>query len=67
MGKTQILKLVFFAIIVLCALAFFVVNFVLGKMSKVDYRDKKTRVLLRIRVGLFLGMLVSLLLIVILT
>ena len=65
MGGVQILKLVFVLIIMLLAAAVFVCNYLLKRHKTIDFRNREVRLLLRIRVGCFLGMLFLLLLIVV--
>ncbi|MBQ8425059.1 MAG: hypothetical protein IJX17_03445 [Clostridia bacterium] len=67
MGGVQILKLVFFGLVVGLAIACFVITFMLGKAQNIDYRDRKVRLLLRVRAILFVVMLVLLFIIVVIT
>lgn len=67
MNGTQILKIIFLILIVLLAVAVFVCKFMLGKIQNIDVRNKRVRVLMRIRMGCFLAMLVLLLLVVVIT
>ena len=65
MGGMPILKLVCLLLIVLLAITSFVCTFILKRQKTLDFRKKEVRVLMRIRVGCFLGMLICLLLIVV--
>ena len=67
MGATQIFKIIFLILIVLLAATFFVCSFVLGKGNRIDFSNKNTRILLRVRVWCFVAMLFLLLLIVVIT
>ena len=67
MGPIQIFKIIFLILIVLLASAIFVCGFMLKKHKTLDIRKKEVRVLLRVRTGCFVGMLVALLMIVVLT
>ena len=67
MGVTQIFKIIFLIVLVLLASTIFVCGFMLKKYKTLDIRNKNIRTLLRVRTWCFVGMLVALLLIVVIT
>ena len=67
MNPSLIFKIIFLIITVLLATVIFVCGFMLKKHKNLDFRNKEVRILLRIRTGCFVGMLVALLMIVIIT
>ena len=63
----MIIKLIFLVVVVLLASAIFVLGAIMNKSKGDSSNDKKYRILLRIRLGCFLGMLVALLVVLLLT
>lgn len=67
MSGKMILKIVFLVLFILLAAAYFVIGMFIGKSDKNSAGSRNMRILMRIRVGCFLAMLISLLLIVVIT
>ena len=63
----QIVKIIFLVLLVLLASATFVVGFLMKGTDNTPAGKRKFRLLVRIRLGCFLAMLVSLLVVVLMT
>ena len=66
MPFNQILKIIFLVLIVLLASAIFVCRFLIGKQKNIDVNNKRIRIILRVRMGCFLGILILFFLLVVL-
>ena len=63
----MVIKLIFLILVVLLASTIFVLGPIMNKRKGDSTNDKTYRILLRVRLGCFLGMLIALLVVVLLT